>query len=139
MKISGKRNYMLSLESVVMTDIVLNMFIFFFISFSLLYTFEPFRAQKLEIKLPKASNTTPMGEEEQLSVTLTNEGALYLGKELITTKDLQHRISLRHKNNPRLSVVLRADRLVRFKQVVNILDILSGLGITRLNIAAVQE
>ncbi|MDD5119799.1 MAG: biopolymer transporter ExbD [Candidatus Omnitrophica bacterium] len=139
MKISGKRNYMLSLESVVMTDIVLNMFIFFFISFSLLYTFEPFRAQKLEIKLPKASNTTPIGEEEQLSVTLTNEGALYLGKELITVKDLQNRISLRYKNNPRLSVVLRADRLVRFKQVVNILDILSGLGITRLNIAAVQE
>ncbi len=139
MKISGKRNYMLSLESVAMTDIVLNMFIFFFISFSLLYTFEPFRAQKLEIKLPKASNTTPMGEEEQLSVTLTNEGALYLGKELTTAKELKDRIYSRYKNNPRLTVVLRADRLVRFKQVVNILDILSGLGITRLNIAAVQE
>jgi len=139
MKISGKRDYMLSLESVAMTDIVLNMFIFFFISFSLLYTFEPFRAQKLEIKLPKASNTTPMGEEEQLSVILTNEGALYLDKELITTKELKNRISVRYKNNPRLTVVLRADRLVRFKQVVNILDILSGLGITRLNIAAVQE
>ena len=139
MKISGKRNYTLSLASVAMTDIVLNMFIFFFISFSLLYTFEPFRAQKLEIKLPKASNTTPMGEEEQLSVTLTNEGALYLGKELTTAKELKDRIYSRYKNNPRLTVVLRADRLVRFKQVVNILDILSGLGITRLNIAAVQE
>ena len=139
MKISGKRTYMLSLESVAMTDIVLNMFIFFFVSFSLLYTFEPFRAQKLEIKLPQASNTTPMGEEEQLSITLTNEGALYLGKEPVTVKDLKSMVSLKHKNNPRLSVVLRADRLVRFKQVVNILDILSGLGITRLNIAAVQE
>jgi len=139
MKISGKRTYMLSLESVAMTDIVLNMFIFFFVSFSLLYTFEPFRAQKLEIKLPQASNTTPLGEEEQLAITLTNEGALYLGKESVTVKDLKSMISLKHKNNPRLSVVLRADRLVRFKQVVNILDILSGLGITRLNIAAVQE
>jgi len=139
MKISGKRDYMLSLESVAMTDIVLNMFIFFFISFSLLYTFEPFRAQKLEIKLPKASNTTPMGEEEQLSITLTNEGVLYLGKELITTKDLKSKISSSYKNNPRLIVILRADKLVRFKQVVNILDILSGLGITRLNIAAMQE
>ncbi len=139
MKISAKRNYMLSLESVAMTDIVLNMFIFFFISFSLLYTFEPFRAQKLEIKLPKASNTTSMSEEEQLSITLTNEGVLYLGKELITIKELKDKVSLRYKNNPRITVVLRADRLVRFKQVVNILDILSGLGITRLNIAAVQE
>ena len=139
MKISAKRNYMLSLESVAMTDIVLNMFIFFFISFSLLYTFEPFRAQKLEIKLPKASNTTSMSEEEQLSITLTNEGVLYLGKELITIKELKDKVSIRYKNNPRITVVLRADRLVRFKQVVNILDILSGLGITRLNIAAVQE
>jgi len=139
MKISGKRSYILSLESIAMTDIVLNMFIFFFISFSLLYTFEPFRAQKLDIKLPSAANTTPMGEEEQLTVTLTNEGAIYLGKESITTQELKAMISLKHKNNPRLSVVLRADRLVRFKQVVNILDILSGLGITRLNIAAVQE
>jgi biopolymer transport protein ExbD len=139
MKISTKRNYMLSLESVAMTDIVLNMFIFFFISFSLLYTFEPFRAQKLEIKLPKASNTTPMGEEEQISITLTNEGVLYLDKELVTTRELKDKVSLRHKNNPRLTVVLRADKLVRFKQVVNILDILSGLGVTRLNIAAVQE
>ncbi|MFA5199289.1 MAG: biopolymer transporter ExbD [Candidatus Omnitrophota bacterium] len=139
MKISGKRSYMLSLESVVMTDIVLNMFIFFFISFSLLYTFEPFRAQKLDIKLPKAANTIPMGEEEQLSITLTNEGALYLGKESVTIKDLKSMISLKHKNNPRFSVILRADRLVRFKQVVNILDILSGLGITRLSIAAAPE
>ncbi|MDD5059965.1 MAG: biopolymer transporter ExbD [Candidatus Omnitrophica bacterium] len=139
MKISGKRSYMLSLESVVMTDIVLNMFIFFFISFSLLYTFEPFRAQRLDIKLPKATNTIPMGEEEQLSITLTNEGALYLGKESVTIKDLKSMISLKHKNNPRLSVILRADRLVRFKQVVNILDILSGLGITRLSIAAAPE
>jgi len=139
MKISGKRSYMLSLESVVMTDIVLNMFIFFFISFSLLYTFEPFRAQRLDIKLPKATNTIPMGEEEQLSITLTNEGALYLGKESVTIKDLKGMISLKHKNNPRLSVILRADRLVRFKQVVNILDILSGLGITRLSIAAAPE
>ena len=90
--IKPKKDYLVALESVAMTDIVLNMFIFFFISFSLLYTFEPSRAQKLEIKLPKASNTTPLGEEEQLSITLTNEGVLYLGKVLITTKELKNRI-----------------------------------------------
>lgn len=139
MKISGKRSYMLSLESVAMTDIVLNMFIFFFISFSLLYTFEPFRAQKLEVKLPTAKNISAMGEEEQVTVTLTNENLLYLDKELINMKELKEKISVKYKSNPRLTVVLRADRLVRFKQIVSILDTLSGLGITRLNIAAVQE
>ena len=36
MKIAPRRQYITMLESVAMTDIVLNMFIFFFISFSLL-------------------------------------------------------------------------------------------------------
>jgi len=139
MKISGKRAYLLSLESVAMTDIVLNMFIFFFISFSLLYTFEPFRVQKLEVKLPKAQNVSAMGEEEQVNLTLTNEGMLYVGKDLVTVRELKNKIYPKYKSNPRLMVVLRADKLVRFKQVVNILDILSGLGITRLNIAALQD
>jgi biopolymer transport protein ExbD len=139
MKISGKKDFLLSLESVAMTDIVLNMFIFFFISFSLVYTFDPSRSQKLEIKLPKATNTTATGQIVQLSITLTNEGLVYLDKDLVTNKELKEKIGLKQKANANLSVLLRSDRLVRFKELVSILDALSGLGITRINIAAVKE
>jgi len=65
MKIAGRRSYMTSMESVAMTDIVLNMFIFFFISFSLLYTFNPQRVQKLEVKLPAAQHTTAIDKISQ--------------------------------------------------------------------------
>ena len=139
MKISGRRDYLVNLESVAMTDIVLNMFIFFFISFSLLYTFSPSRVQKLEVKLPKATNVTPMKNIDKADVTITNEGLTYLDKELVTRKELKEKINLMYKNNPDLNVILRSDRLVNFKDIVSVLDVLSELGIRNLNIAATTE
>ena len=139
MKIAGQRDYLVTLESVAMTDIVLNMFIFFFISFSLLYTFSPYRIQKLEVKLPEATSTKPIKNINQANITITNEGSVYLDKELVSRKELKEKIYMIHKNNPNLAVILRSDRLVRFKDVVSVLDTLSELGITNLNIAATTE
>jgi biopolymer transport protein ExbD len=139
MKISGQRNYLLSLESVAMTDIVLNMFIFFFISFSLLYTFNPNKVQKLDVKLPKASNVSTIEKLNQLDITLTNENIMYVGQEMVNAKELKERIRIKQRENPDLIVILRADKLVSFKKIVEVLDVLTELGITNLNIAAVRD
>jgi biopolymer transport protein ExbD len=139
MKISGQKNYLVSLESVAMTDIVLNMFIFFFISFSLLYTFNPYRIQQLEVKLPEVKKASPLDKVEQVNITITNEGLLYLDKELVTKKALKGRIYKIYKNNPGLSVMVSSDRLVRFKDIVGVLDTLREVGVKNLNIAAVAE
>lgn len=137
MKISGKRDYMISMESVAMTDIVLNMFIFFFISFSLLYTFSP--AKKLNVKLPKAEHASTITDKEQINIIISADGPVYLDKELVTMKELKERVHLRYKTNPDISVLLSSDKRRSFKDVVNVLDVLSGIGITRLNIAAVEN
>jgi biopolymer transport protein ExbD len=139
MKIAGRKTYMSSMESVAMTDIVLNMFIFFFISFSLLYTFNPQRVQKLEVKLPAASHTTTIDKMSQINITLTNEGVLYFDQDVVTMRELKDRIRRQHADNPSIVVILRADKLVNFKTVVSVLDMLTELGISNLNIAAVKE
>jgi biopolymer transport protein ExbD len=36
-------------------------------------------------------------------------------------------------------VVLKADKLVNFKEIVGVLDVLNALGIKNLNIAAIAE
>jgi biopolymer transport protein ExbD len=137
MKISGKRDYMISLESVAMTDIVLNMFIFFFISFSLLYTFSPWK--KLDVKLPKAEHASTIKDKEQISITVSADGPIYLDKELVTIRELKEKVLARYKDNPGISVLLYGDKRRSFRDIVNVLDILSGIGITRLNIAAVEQ
>ena len=139
MKIGGQRDYFVTLESVAMTDIVLNMFIFFFISFSLLYTFNPYRIQKLEVKLPQAANTTPIKDTAQVDITITNEGLMYLDKGLVTRKELKDKVKTIYKNNPKINIMLRSDRLARFKDIVYVLDTLTEIGVKNLNIVAITE
>ncbi len=139
MKIGGRHNYLISLESVAMTDIIMNMFIFFFISFSLLYTFNPHRVQKLDIKLPKAANASDIEKQDQVNITLSKEGPVYLGEDIVTVKELKQVVAGKLKDNPELIVILRADKLVSFHKIVDILDVLTELGITNLNIATVKD
>jgi len=139
MKIAGRHNYIMSLESIAMTDIIMNMFIFFFISFSLLYTFNPYRVQKLDIKLPKAANASNIEKQDQVNILLSKDGPVYLGEDIVTVRELKSLVAAKLKNNPELIVILRADKLVGFHKIVDILDVLTELGITNLNIAAVKD
>lgn len=135
MKISGHRQYLVNLESIAMTDIVLNMFIFFFISFSLLYTFNPFSIKKLDIKLPQASRGEAIKDKNQLNVTLTYDGLIYCENQPVTKNELMDKLSRACKNNPGLSVMINADNRIRFRNIVDVLDMVSGSGIDNLNIA----
>ena len=139
MKIGGRHNYIMSLESIAMTDIIMNMFIFFFISFSLLYTFNPNRVQKLDIKLPKAANTSNIEKQDQVNILLSKDGPIYLGEDIVTVRELKSLVGDKFRKNPELIVILRADKLVGFHKIVDILDVLTELGITNLNIAAVKD
>lgn len=129
----------MSLESVAMTDIVLNMFIFFFISFSLLYTFNPNREQKLEVKLAESTNTSAMKDESQAYITITSKGQIYLGKDPVTKDELRSRLTAMRKKKPFLSAVLRPDKGVRFMDFVSVLDILNELKISNINVAALSK
>ncbi len=139
MKIGGRHNYLISLESIAMTDIIMNLFIFFFISFSLLYTFNPHRVQKLDVKLPKAANASNISKQDQVNITLSKEGPIYLGDDIVTGRELKQSMGVKLRNNPELVVILRADKLVSFHKIVEVLDVLTELGITNLNIAAVKD
>ncbi len=139
MKIKPSREYLFGLESVAMTDIVMNMFIFFFISFSLIYTFNPTRVHKMEVKLPKAENVKALTDSDQIDIILTAEGPVYLDQELVTMKKLGLKLKEKTEKNPSLNVVIRSDRLVPFRDIVKVLDIVSGLGITKISIATIKE
>lgn len=140
MKIAPTRKYMFSLESVAMTDIIMNMFIFFFISFSLLYTFSPDKAKQIKVNLPKAKHVMNPGSAAGfVNVVLSAEGPLYLEGQIVTYADLEPRLSKMKAAKPDMTVVVHVDRLVPFKNVVRVLDVLNGLGVERLRIAAQEE
>lgn len=139
MRICGKRDYLVNLESVAMTDIVLNMFIFFFISFSLLYTFSPNRLQKLGINIPKAKSTKNIENLKQANVYINKEGVIFLEKEPMLVDELIDELRALTQKNPDVKVLLHADKLTQFKYVAKVLEVISATDLKNFNIAVEKE
>lgn len=91
------------------------------------------------VDMPGAKNAKATAQSEVVTIVVSREGPLYLENELVTTEELKKRIQGIYGLNPNISVIIAADRNVNFRNVVQVLDLLSELGITRLNIAAVTE
>lgn len=137
--IKGRKDYLVALESVAMTDIVLNMFIFFFISFSLLYTFSPARISKLDIKLPRAQSAIRLEGSEKNILSISKSGEYFIDNEKISANSLKKVLGEKQKDNPAMSLLLEVDRLARFDNVAFALDVINELNIKKVSVAAVKR
>lgn len=91
------------------------------------------------VDIAQAEHAKVVKQADLVSISISREGLVYLGTELVTTRELKSRMQAKYENNPDISVILSVDKYVNFKNVVSILDYLSELGITKLNIAATTE
>ncbi len=115
------------------TDVILVLLIIFMITTPLILQ------SSLKVNLPQASSAQAAREVSPVNIIITNEGAVYLDEALVTRRELREKIYAKYKNEPSLAVILSSDRLVRFKDIVDVLDILNAMGIKNLNIAATTE
>ena len=138
-KIRQQNNYLVALESVAMTDIVMNMFIFFFISFSLIYTFNPTRMSKVDVKLPKASSAVSLEGSERVVLSITKDGEYLINDEKKDAKSLKEYLASLAKDDPSMSLLLKVDSRTKFSNVVNILDMINELHIERVSVAAIKK
>jgi len=139
MKIKSHRESFASLESIAITDIVLNVFIFFFTAFSLVYTFNPSRESRIMVKLPQADIKTPVEQSDPLIISVKGRNEIFLGNKPRTLKDLRVELqSLMAKNRER-PVIVRADKKVVFDDVVQVLDVTKNAGVERLGIAIEEK
>jgi len=137
--IKGKQNYLVALESVAMTDIVMNMFIFFFISFSLIYTFNPSKMSKIDVRLPKTSSAVKLEGSEKAILSITRSGEYYLGDEKISPKALKDALRTKLKNDPAFSLLLNVDASAKFGSVSAALDVINELGIQKVSVASLKK
>ncbi|MFH0855413.1 MAG: biopolymer transporter ExbD [Candidatus Omnitrophota bacterium] len=112
------------------TDVILVLLIIFMITTPLILQ------SSLKVNLPQASSAAPVNDMSPVNIAITDEGVVYLDATVVTRKELKEKIGLRRKNNPSLGVIVSSDRLVRFKDIVGVLDILNAAGVRNLNIAA---
>ncbi len=139
MKIKTHRDSIVSLESVAITDIILNMFIFFFTSFSLVYTFNPAKESKIIVKLPQADIKTQADQTEPIIINITSRNEIFLKNKPRTLNDLKKEIQSLIAFNKTRPVIVRADKSVVFDRVVQVLDVAKNAGVERLGIAIEEK
>ena len=139
MKIKTHRDSIVSLESVAITDIILNMFIFFFTSFSLVYTFNPIKESRIIVKLPQADIKSPMDQTEPIVVSINHRNEVFLNNQPKNLRDLKTELESLIAFNKTRPVIVRADKSVVFDRVVQVLDVAKNAGVERLGIAIEEK
>ncbi len=139
MRIRTHRRTQASLESFAITDIILNMFIFFFTSFSLVYTFNPTRESRVQVRLPQADVTAPAVPREPIEVAVDARGQTYLQGRPIALGDLTVGVTALLGGDASTVVIIRGDRSVVFDRIVQALEAVKKAGAERLSIAVEQR
>ena len=139
MKIKTNRASTATLESIALTDIILNIFIFFFTAFSLVYTFNPARESRIMVKLPQADIKVPVDTKEPIVVTINSQNQVFLNNRRKSLRDLKSELQSLVAFQRTRPVIVRADKTVVFDRVVMILDIAKHAGVERLGIAIEEK
>ena len=111
------------------TDVILVLLIIFMITTPLIFQ------SSIKVNLPQASTKDPANDARPVHITVSSEGVIYFGKDVVTNKELRKEIASLLKTDKNLSVILFSDQSVRFRDVVGVIDILTELGVKKLNIA----
>ena len=112
-----------------LTDVILVLLIIFMIATPLI------TQNNIEVKLPEAASRDDITAPEPAYITITGEGMVYLDNKVLSNKELRQKINALLAKNRDLKVVVAADQVCRFKDVVRVIDTLKELKIKSLNIA----
>lgn len=90
--------------------------------------------QGIMVNLPKASAAPSLAKPQTKSVTITQDGTIYLDTYPVTMQELESRLIQYKAANPQLPVVIKADGLIAYQRVVDVLDLMGRLEITQLGL-----
>src|SRR5215467_12600570 len=91
--------------------------------------------QGLKVNLPKASSSPSLAKPKTKSVTINNEGKIFLDTVPVSIQELEQRLGQAKAQTPDLPVVIRGDSLTQYQAVMDVLDVLGRLGITQAGLA----
>ena len=92
----------------------------------------PILQQGVAINLPKVKSAALTGEEQQLVVSVTRSGQVYLNDTSINLTDLAPKLQAILRLRPDRQVFLRADQRVPYGDVMRVIATVKGAGVERL-------
>lgn len=115
-----------------MSDLTFLLLITFIITF-------PMIEQGIPVKLPKGKSRQMDAQKKTSSVTVDDEGRIYLGDRLVDFDGLARELEARVAENPELKLVVRGDVETKFGGVAEVMRIAERAGVRSMAVATKDE
>jgi len=115
-----------------LVDVMLVLLIIFMIT-------APMIQRGVDVKLPQSRRATQVtGERVEITVpaTYSAQKMLFLGKEQVPARSFQARLRQQRKCRDTKEVFLRGDGTVQYQDLMEVIDMLKGAGVTNIGMVA---
>jgi biopolymer transport protein TolR len=129
---SSRRGALAEINVTPLVDVMLVLLIIFMIT-------APMLQHQVEVDLPEVTNKPRTPSEDQLVLTVTKEGSVFLNNTAYTLESLQPRLQVLSQGQPNQEMFLRADAEVPYGTVVQVMDAVKKAGILRLGMITQPE
>jgi biopolymer transport protein TolR len=131
MNLGGKKGPVSEINVTPLVDVMLVLLVIFMVT-------TPMLISGIDLKLPKTQKVNNLGLKPELVIlSITSGEQYYLGKSLVTSKDLIPSILKQFKKNNTDIIYLRADYKLKYEKVAKLMASLKKAGVS--NIALVTE
>ena len=129
---SSRRGALAEINVTPLVDVMLVLLIIFMIT-------APMLQHQVEVNLPEVTNKPQAASEEQLVLTVTKEGSVFLNSTAYTLEALRPQLQVLSQAQPDQELFLRADAEVPYGTVVKVMDAVKKAGILRLGMITQPE
>jgi biopolymer transport protein ExbD len=91
--------------------------------------------QGTKVDLPKASKQPALEGPKSRAITVNNEGKIFLDTVPVTLEQLEQRLNEQMTKTPDFPVVVRGDRATQYQGVMDVLNVVGRVGITKIGLA----
>ena len=129
---SSRRAALAEINVTPLVDVMLVLLIIFMIT-------APMLQHEVEVNLPEVTNKPRTPTDEQLVLTVTKEGSVFLNNTAYTLEALRPQLQVLSRAQPDQEMFLRADAEVPYGTVVQVMDAVKKAGILRLGMITQPE
>ncbi|WJH41192.1 biopolymer transporter ExbD [Aliirhizobium terrae] len=91
--------------------------------------------QGMKVNLPRASSAPSLAEQTTKAITVGNDGRIFLDTMPVSLAELEQLLIQQKAISPDFPVVLRGDAQTQYQNVMDVLDLLGRLSITKVGLA----
>ncbi len=105
---------------------------FFLLATFVMVSLSMVKSRGISVVLPQASTGQPQEQTDHVSVSVTENGQLYLDKRELSLQELVETLQRLKAQNPELRVHINGDQNARLGLAISVLDEVRKLGISKI-------